>query len=340
MIGAVLILGLSVAAVACGSSTSLKPSVTAGAQVEAAVRDWQRYPAVVALTGTSEIDAIGDLHGDLPVAVAVLRAAGLISPNPAGSPAYLWTGGSKVLVSVGDIIDKGPDAIGIIDMLIALEPQAAAAGGRIVVTLGNHEAEFVANPREAKTSQFNAELTQRGYDPSAVAAGQTTYGKWLLTRPVAALIDGWFFCHGGNTRAMSAAQIAAVYRRDFSPTGRPRFSDAFLIGPHSLLEAREWWYSDSARTPTQTLDLDLARLPARHIVFGHDPRHLRFPDDPAADREKGTMVARYDGRIFLIDVGMSHAMGYSSGSLLRIVRGASDTATQVMPDGRTEQIWP
>lgn len=328
-------------AVACRASHPLAANMVDRSHEEAAAaRDWRAYPAVVEITGTSEIDAIGDLHGDPEVAVAVLTAAGLIAGNPAGSPAYLWTGGAKVLVSVGDVIDKAQDAIGVIDLLTSLEPQAVAAGGGVVVTLGNHEAEFVANPTEEKTAQFHAELTRRGYRPAAVATGHTKYGRWLLTRPVAALIDGWFFCHGGNTNGMSAREIAVAYQRDFSPAGEPQFQDPFLIGSNSLLEAREWWHAGSGGSSAETLDVDLNRVPARHIVFGHDPRHVRFPDDPAGDRAKGTMAARYDGRIFLIDVGMSHAMGYSAGSLLRIVRGVRDSAIEVTAAGTTRPVWP
>ena len=346
-----LMLGLGGLAVACSSSVSLASNTTSGSQASvvhprnvdygrSTARDWQMYPALVELTGRSEIDAIGDLHGDPTVAEAVLTAAGLITSNPGRSPAFLWTGGSRVLVSVGDIIDKGQDALAIIELLSSLEPQAAAVGGRVIVTLGNHEAEFVADPTRAKTSQFQAELTRRGYQPAAVAAGQTTYGTWLLTRPVAALIDGWFFSHAGNTRGMSAKQIASAYEHDFSSSGKPMFDDAFLIGSDSLLEAREWWLAGAATTSVQQLDVDLDDVPAQHIVFGHDPGHVRFPDDPAGDRAKGTMVARYNGRIFMIDVGMSDAVGYSSGSLLRIMLGPPETTTQVTADGTTHSIWP
>jgi hypothetical protein len=52
------------------------------------------------------------------------------------------------------------------------------------------------------------------------------------------------------------------------------------------------------------------------------------------------MVARYGGRIFLVDVGMSYAVGASNGSLLRITRGATETATEVLGDGTLLPLWP
>lgn len=84
----VLMLGVCALAVACHSSPRLAANVVAGSHGDgvsregAGVRDWHLYPAIVELTGTPEIDAIGDLHGDPTVAVHVLTAAGLIAPNP------------------------------------------------------------------------------------------------------------------------------------------------------------------------------------------------------------------------------------------------------------------
>jgi Calcineurin-like phosphoesterase len=297
-------------------------------------RDWQQDPAVFTLTGSKEIDVLGDVHGDPGVTERVLVAAGLIT---ATAP-YSWTGGSKVLVVTGDVIDKGAAATPIIDLLIALAPEAMAAGGRVVVTLGNHEAEFVADPTQDKSTEFRNELSSLGLDPAAVASGQTRYGAWLASRPVAALIDGWFFAHAGNSQGMSAGEIAASFQQRFDPGGVPSFDDPFLLGGDSLLEAQSWWAGGPSAI--DTLDADLTALPAAHIVFGHDPGAIDFPDDPAGNRAAGEMATRYGGRIFLVDVGMSYAVGYSNGSILQIVRGPADAANQLMADGTSRPVWP
>ena len=315
-------------AAGCGSG--------AGSSDAAAGRDWERYPAVFTSEDVPEIDVLGDVHGDPDVTIRVLTAAGLIAADAPHS----WTAGHKMLIVTGDVIDKGAAAIPIIDLLIALEPQAEAAGGKVVVTLGNHEAEFVADPTQDKSTEFRDELTSLGLDPAAVASGQTTYGAWLATRPVAALVDGWFFSHAGNSRGMSNDQIATAYRQLFTSRGVPRFDDDFLVGSDSLLEAETWWSGSGATTSIENLDFNMATLPANHLVFGHDPGKVDFPDDPAGERAAGEMVARYGGRMFMIDVGMSYAIGYSGGSLLRIVHGSSDSATQVLADGTTHPLWP
>jgi hypothetical protein len=320
---------------AVGIVVALSFGTLAGCQSEPPKpsRDWQKFPAIVTVTGAGEIDVLGDLHGDFEVTTRVLASAGLITTT---APRH-WTGGSRVLVVTGDVIDKGSAATQIIDLMLSLEPEAEAAGGRLIVTLGNHEAEFVANPATDKVKEFREELVlTKGLDPETVAAGQTKYGEWLLTRPVAAQVDDWFFCHGGNTGGLTAAQIDQAFRDRFSGRAVPDFAHPFLIGDDSLLEASGWWMSSD---PEGVIDFNLSQLPASHLVFGHEPGTLPFPDDPQGTRAEGEMATRYVGRIFLVDVGMSHAVGYSTGAVLRIVRGP-DSASAVFPDGTTKALWP
>jgi len=304
------------------------------------VRDWSTAPAVFTASAVREIDALGDLHGDLDVAVRVLSAAGLITKS---SP-FHWAGGDRVLIVTGDVIDKGTSALPIIDLLQSLEVEARAAGGAAVVLLGNHEAEFLADPHDSKSNVFQAELASRGFDPGQVAAGAGAYGTWLSTRPVAASIDGWFFCHAGASGKISLSTLDLKFRALFGTAvteegGRVGFKMPFLTGDDSLLEATEWW-KDGTGDPRATIDASLSALPAAHVVFGHDPGDLEFPGDPAGDRMKGQMVSRYEGRLFAIDVGMSYAVGYSEGALLRITPGPPERAVVVTADGESKPLWP
>jgi len=59
-----------------------------------------------------------------------------------------------------------------------------------------------------------------------------------------------------------------------------------------------------------------------------------------ADRKKGRLVQRYDGRIFMIDVGMSSAVGYSDGALLQITKGSPDRTSILYPAGTSDYLWP
>ncbi|MBT5874412.1 MAG: hypothetical protein HOH43_13420 [Candidatus Latescibacteria bacterium] len=87
---------------------------------------------VVAMT-PSRIVAIGDVHGDVDALVSILKETGLVDEG------RNWTGGDAVLVQVGDLIDRGLKDSEVLDLYMALEQQSAAAGGQVVVLLGNHE---------------------------------------------------------------------------------------------------------------------------------------------------------------------------------------------------------
>ena len=80
------------------------------------------------------IVAVGDLHGDYAAWIDIARDAGLIDR------ANKWIDGRTTLVQTGDITDRGPDSLKIIRHLQKLDGEAKAAGGRIIVLLGNHEA--------------------------------------------------------------------------------------------------------------------------------------------------------------------------------------------------------
>lgn len=80
------------------------------------------------------IVAVGDLHGDYAAWIDIARDAALVDAK------NKWIGGRTVLVQTGDITDRGPDSLKIIRHLQKLDGEAKAAGGRVIVLLGNHEA--------------------------------------------------------------------------------------------------------------------------------------------------------------------------------------------------------
>lgn len=82
----------------------------------------------------SRIIAVGDLHGDYQAWTTIARAAGLIDANGH------WAAGRTTLVQLGDVTDREPDSLQIIRSLQQLQAEAPAAGGKVVIVLGNHEA--------------------------------------------------------------------------------------------------------------------------------------------------------------------------------------------------------
>lgn len=81
----------------------------------------------------SSICAVGDLHGDLDHALAALRLCNVI--DHAGQ----WSGGSATVVQTGDVVDRGNESLPLLHHLWSLQEQAAAAGGELLLMMGNHE---------------------------------------------------------------------------------------------------------------------------------------------------------------------------------------------------------
>ena len=83
--------------------------------------------------GSARIIAIGDIHGSIDGLKSILKTTGLIDGN------NKWTGGRTQLLQTGDYMDRGEHTRDVLDLLMALEPQARDAGGRAFALLGNHE---------------------------------------------------------------------------------------------------------------------------------------------------------------------------------------------------------
>jgi len=297
------------------------------AQARAAFkRDWARYPAVIERSTSAEIVALGDVHGAHARLVTLLLKAGLIRAAASAPAGYAWTGANRVLVCPGDVIDKGDQSIPVLDLVMSLERQAAAAGGEVIVTLGNHEAEFLAKPWRKKATAFNVELNGRGLDAKTVAA-TSAYGEWMKNRPIAALVNGWFFAHGGNSASQTMSQLAQRYR---AVVDAGAWDAPFLLAADSILVEQKWWKDRAG------VEASLRALGASHVVFGHDPGAAKS----SSDGQRGVIREKYSGRIFAIDVGMSPAVNDGEGALLLIDRnGADEVATSFDASGARREMW-
>lgn len=272
----------------------------------------------------SQVLVISDVHGMRTALDALLRGAGVTDEHGR------WAAGNALLIVVGDSIDKGPQSLEVMDAWIALGPQAATAGGRVLHLLGNHEAEFLAAPTDArKAAALFAELKARGIPASDLVDPSKPYGRFLLDLPVAARVGRWLFCHAGN---YPGPNWAAFSTRAASVLGGGSYGDDLLQADDSILEAKDWWKDLAARA-----DLE-ARLSADGLyglVQGHQPKAYGFPN---------RIGAIDGGRLVKIDGGMAPEAGSHAGAILRFPRPAQmllpAPADLVVsnPDGTTSPV--
>ena len=272
------------------------------------------------------IFAVSDVHGGYDRLAALLAGAGVTRGIPEAPAAIAWAAADAVLVVLGDMIDKGPQPIEVIDALRALETSAAAAGGTVVVLLGNHEAEFFVNPTNSKADGkdgIDRELGALQIAPDSLAAGADPRSAWLLARPLGARVGGWFFAHGGNTKGRTVAELDAALRAALA--AHPTFDAEEIVGGDSILEGRDW-YADPAVAAANARALGVG-----HIVFGHDPNALGA---------RGSIAVGQGGLLLRVDCGMSPVVNDSEGRMLRVRReGGVEIAEELASAGAPRELF-
>jgi hypothetical protein len=194
-------------------------------------------------TGVDRIVAVGDVHGAYDEVFSVLRQAGMIDEQGR------WAGGTAHLVSMGDLVDRGPRSRDVLDLFMRLQGEASKAGGAVHVVLGNHEAMHMTSEFKytatAEYAEFATDETpeqrQAGYELFLQLKGHADtegardsfaehyppgyfahreafsptgrYGRWILERPVVIEVNGTLFVHGGLVDVMAGEDPAAFNER-------------------------------------------------------------------------------------------------------------------------------
>ena len=202
--------------------------------------------AMVLTVTTSQagrIVAVGDVHGSFEGLTSILQEAGILDKD------LKWAGGDATYIQLGDLFDRGLDVRQVMELLMRLEGEAAAAGGRFQCIIGNHETmnltgfyrdnnpevytTFVGGKSEKRRNKlWSAVKSYREIwgEPTDEAARQAwmdehplgwveyadalspkgVYGKWLRTLPVAIMIDDVLFIHGGVSPSVAGKTVDEI----------------------------------------------------------------------------------------------------------------------------------
>jgi hypothetical protein len=239
----------------------------------------QRQPVV---TGADSIYILGDTHGEFAAAVRILQATKLIDSG------LHWTGGRKHLVFDGDLTDRGPDVMRLLWFVYGLEREAAAAGGRVHVVLGNHETMVWMNdlryvsPKELAIAQAYGVSYSKLLD-----IRESVLGSWLATKPAVLRLGDVLFAHGGvapdwleyTPKALDDTLAKFMGEQLFYHWGDTTVAikidsasyarrEQFFLSPNSV-----FWYRSYVQTDTlgKALDSVLKRFDAKVHVVGHTP---------------------------------------------------------------------
>ena len=176
---------------------------------------------------SSRVVAFGDVHGAFDDWTQMLQEVGVVDAK------LNWAGGNTHLVSLGDLIDRGPGSRKVVELLMKLDAQAEQAGGAVHLVLGNHEvmvmtgdlryvsvaefAAFAGDETAAEREQLFADYRRFNpggddadvrrvfndqYPPGFLAlrkafAQDGAIGSWLLQQPFVIRVNDKVYMHGG-----------------------------------------------------------------------------------------------------------------------------------------------
>lgn len=286
-------------------------------------------PGVVGIndpSSYSQIVVISDVHGMYDPLVTLLRAGRIIDNKSQ------WIAGKSLLIVTGDSIDKGPQSLDVLNLWVSLQSQALSAGGGLVHVLGNHEAEFLADPQnDKKAAELIAEMKAQNVPLSDLTSTQTPRGLFLHNEPLAIRVGRWLFCHSGFYPDMSWADFSS---QASAVLVAQNYGSDFLIGNNSILEAKDWEKNNSTLAPLITR---MNTLGLYGIVFGHQPGAFGI---------QGRSAAKMGGRLIKIDNGMPPEAGSHLGSLLvfpnpiQMTQIAYPQIKVIFPDGTQSDLKP
>ena len=244
--------------------------------------------------------AVGDVHGHREELAGALRAAGLLDADDR------WAGGAAHVWFLGDFVDRGPDGIGVINLVMNLVDQAADAGGYVNTLLGNHEI-LMLGMYTFGAAELASDFGTRSFERSWLLNGGRAkdiegltdrHLEWLCSRPVIAHAADYLLLHSDTTAYLEWGDDAES------------INDAVrevLAGD----DLAEWWdvwrrmttrYAFRGPDGPEVADLMLERLGGERIVHGHSviADQLGVPPEDVTEPlvYAGGKVLAIDGGVF------------------------------------------
>lgn len=343
----------------------------------AIAQDWR-------VDGIERVVAMSDVHGAYEAMVTTLQVSGVLDD------ALKWSGGTTHLVIIGDLLDRGPRSRDAMELLMRLEGEAKAAGGYVHVLIGNHESmNMIGDMRYVSREEYQAFATDEteeqrerwfrayvrrqpaprdetalrnkfneaypaGYFALRAAFGaEGKYGKWLLGKPIIAVINGTAFVHGGLSPLVTEHGLDGINSKLQAQLVRyVRALDTLMEAEIVLPTDSNYDYVDLVTDYMPGLDDSKEVLAAIDTVQKLDRFSLISSDGPlwyranigcsgviekhrldaslaaiGADRvvvghtptPLRKVLQRFDGRLIEVDTGMLSAYYRGSGNALEIL---------------------
>ncbi len=252
----------------------------------------------------SALWVVGDVHGALQSLRTLLQRARLADFEDN------WLGDGATLVLLGDLMDRGPDGLGVLRLVQRLEAQAQAAGGQVVSLMGNHEVMMLAalrfrGHRHGVGDPYGLYnyWKQNGGRLRDLSQLEPADLAWLEARSPMHRHADWLLVHAdsrlyltlGDTQER-VTELAGAFLRASTPENWVEFLNAFA-------ERELYTGPDGAEHAAEMLRV----FGGRRLAHGHTPVFVLRGESPAP--QMGPQP--YAGGLVL---GLDSAMAYQKGA--------------------------
>ncbi|KAI8082958.1 Metallo-dependent phosphatase-like protein [Halteromyces radiatus] len=271
------------------------------------------------LDSPRRIVAMGDLHGDLANTKKILALAGLIDEKGH------WSGQDAIYVQTGDVLDRGTDTIALYELIQQLREEAPEQGGLVIPLLGNHEIMNLVGDWRYVTQK---EMATFGGQQQRIQAFQPDgfLGSYLTQLNLTTKVGGNVFCHGGihpDFAKWGPDLINDYTHQDILDYMHSHHDPHHLFGANGPTWYRGYALEDEPEICT-LLDQALDHMEADRMIMGHTVQ------------QDGEIKTRCNGRIVLVDIGISWVYGRHVGALEIL----GDQLTAIYEHGRVSLTPP
>jgi hypothetical protein len=217
---------------------------------------------------------IGDVHGNLIKLIDLLVTANLIDET------HHWSGGDAHLWFMGDFFDRGPHGIGVVDLVMRLQPEAEAVGGQVRALLGNHEILFLGAHRFHGMKKFMLSWQRNGGQNTDMALVTSRQLAWLRNLPALANVADRVLMHADATFYLDYGQSVEEVNESFWEILRGSDPDDWdhLLDDFSERMAFSSPHKDGVSNASDCL----AYYGGQQIVHGHTP--IQYVADSVAPK--------------------------------------------------------
>lgn len=246
-----------------------------------------------------DVWVVGDVHGEFEKLEALLLSRGFVDRDSH------WAGGSATLWFIGDLTDRGPQGVEVIDLVMRLQQEAPASRGSVGCLMGNHDAFIIAArrfldvPMHGNGISFLELWRMNGGQVHDLERLTADHLAWLSHLPFAASVEDHLLIHADSDFYLELGDSPDEINRNGSAFVATDDIEMWTALVRSFVRRNELW--DDKPEGEAALSGLLSKLGARVVVHGHTPIPLIEVREAASVSEP---LSYSSGRCLNVDGGM------------------------------------